>query len=293
MKKFLSIIVSISFSSYALAYTSLRTVSESDLSGEFDELQSVHQALGIIQYQKTETKKDCTSGTCRIINEKITDRFSGQTGFFIAPDLFVTAETPDEKKLFACNGDTKTVIATGLFHARLRQFKPQYRFKECVVHEPRLGIAVIRVEGMDGNKAHHPVTLPIVPSNYTFGATKLFSALGFSFEGRLFYSDQCRPEHVDYSIPKGQQAKYPSIKLEKGAWSKLECLYRIGMAGSPILVRDGGQLVAAGIVSTLTEQKGEVGESGAFMYDLLAFPKLASIQARLGMQLFGGEETQK
>jgi len=199
------------------------------------------------------------------------------TGFFIEPDLFLTARNPADIIEPDCKSMT---IWTGNVVVDKYAIKGQQEFKCRQVIQTNLsyGFMVVQIEG---RSAHH---FPLTPKGrYRLSsASRMATVVGYSKEGHQFISRNCEVSRGHCKFCE----QHKNLSLEKTAWTEAVCLYRGGMAGSPVFFDDGkGNFELFGMVGTLVGvTEGLTIQS---LFDMISVVKLIGIQIRFGPDLTG------
>lgn len=261
MKFHLILSVLVLFADPGFGSLELRNLSDDLVRGEFSYLGEVWRAVGLLQ---AECPTCPTCPTCPKQGSTTTIK----SGFFIAPDLFLTSRYSNEKAKFECD---KISIATGFFHVEGKDFPRQYSCKEIVKEEPSYGFMIIRI------KENHRYTIPLPDGKerFSYRSGGVFDLLGYAIDGHLFYSQRCRINRPNMDSIPGTDAK-----IERGTLGEILCLSRTSMAGGPILQRIGNSWRAIGILSNYV-----TGKLAADTFESSLFVKFPTLQEVFGKDL--------
>lgn len=199
------------------------------------------------------------------------------TGFFYAPNLFLTARDPEQKDLPNCSKISiyNEVELTGDAEIKAEE---TFKCKNIRLSNPRFGFMVI--ETKENNKNYIP--LPNAEQIQDWKTSKIF-ALGYSRRSEFLLSKDCKPEPGNCKIckvPKGVEIYLPS-------WGEASCLSKKGMSGSPLFfINSQNQWVPIGFIGKYTgsnDPSFEVAEK-------ISLLRLESLQKQFGKSLIGDFE---
>jgi hypothetical protein len=168
-----------------------------------------------------------------------------QSGFFIAPDVFVTALSP---KSSGFNCDSAKIILINSF-LNPNDTDDPIDCEAVLYLNPKQGIVVMRTrrpsqiylelrsdKGLFKKSTKNPEPIKI-------------SALGISEEEVPFFADACEIERATCQFCN-------ALSIEENSWTEAKCLVRSGMAGSPVLLWEDNQWRAMGFLGTIVPKVG-------------------------------------
>ncbi|MBI4405847.1 MAG: hypothetical protein HY537_16935 [Deltaproteobacteria bacterium] len=201
-------------------------------------------------------------------------KYKNQTGFFIAPNVFVTARNPSEESdNLRCE---QTLVYTNMADGKRTSFESASALhcSAIVYSNAPQGVTVFRTK--EENSAFIPLSdfteFSLLSNSYS-------TAVGYSLEVKLFHSDNCRLNNKVCQICDKRVIDAP-------VWRELRCLYRSGMVGSPVVKVVSGRVVAFGLVgfyiAKANKNKPENNSELISVVDLNALAKKVETEKWLG-----------
>lgn len=262
MKRIFSLLISIASGVQLAAGPTLHSLSKELVveNGGLSDLNGIYDAVVSVVYRK-----------------KHTGTVTKQSGFFFAQDLVMTAADPLGEEV-VCNSDWDVRVASGTFFLTGDIPEPTFRCVEVAFQAPEWGVLVLRVAPLKNAKVRS--VIPLVDSDFavTSPSDYFISTLGYSAENRLFYSEQCIAERINIEakiLPSPAARSVPAF-----AFSEVDCLYRLGMEGGPVFIRErGGKALALGLILPISQdRKTGAKELPTLLMGNFIFPKLWMLQ---------------
>ncbi len=200
------------------------------------------------------------------------------SGFFISPSLFLSVRSPDSLEV-------PEASSVRIYTSRVQALKDRkggkgaYRVRRVMQSNPRYGFIVYEIEGS------HPEYLKIGALEKGSPRPREWAVVGYSELGSRYYSKNCVLARESCSFCRTKEKEWG---LEMTAWGMSRCLFKAGMAGSPLVARGrDGNWMALGMLGSLVGGSEDDKILWNQTFDEVSVIKLRTLQTRFGSDLTG------